>query len=131
MSDNLDTTRGAAGRLRLAGQPDLPVTVLLRHGSADAALVRLVVLLDAEESVEIAVERALLTAGVRESAADGSVRVHTLGNQVAIEVDALTVLLGLGDLVDFLLASFQAVPTGGEHDTVIALTQTALELSQA
>lgn len=124
------TTRGLGALLRLADQPDLPVTVLLRHDAGDAALVRAVVLLDADDAVELRLDRRLLTAGLSAPASDGDVRVSVVGTQVAVAVGDLTVLLGLGDLVDVLLETYTAAPTGSERDAVIKLTA-ALELLQA
>lgn len=96
MSKHPVTTRGAGGVLRLAGQPDLPVSVLLRHDVADAALVRLVVILADDDSVELELDRAQLTAGVMNA-----------GMTAAVTIGALTVLLGVADLVDFLLESYE------------------------
>jgi hypothetical protein len=129
------TTRGTAGTLRLAGQPDLPVTCLLRHDAAEPALVRVVIVLSEDgaeaDAAELAVDRSLLTDGVTGDAHDEDVRVSVLGTQVYVVVGALTVLLGLAGVVDFLLETYQAAPTGSEADVVIALTEAARELSQA
>lgn len=124
------TTRGLAADLRLAGQPDLPVLALLRHDAAEGALVRVVVVLADEDSIELPLDRALLTAGLSDPVTDGDVSVWVEGDRAAVRVAELTVLVGLAGLIDLLLASYAAAPTGSEHDTVIALTA-ARELLQA
>lgn len=125
------TTRGTGGTLRLAGQPDLQVPVLLRHDAAEAALVRMVLVLSDDDSAELALERSLLTAGLSAPVAEEDVRVAVVARQVAVKVGELTIVLPLADVVDFLLAAYAAAPTGAEHDVVIALTERARALSQA
>ena len=116
------TTSAVAGALRLSDLPELPVTVLLRHDAADAAAVRLVVLLD-EEPVELVVDRELLTAGLVAGAADGDVQVQVVGEQALVGVGDLGLALSLRDLADLLLRSYAAAPTGSERDVVIALEE--------
>jgi hypothetical protein len=124
------TTRGMGGTLQLAGQPDLPVTVLLRHDPADASCLRVVLVLDAEEFTDLPLDRALVTAGLIDPVADGDVSVRAEGDRAVVAVAGLTLSLGLADLIDVLLASYQAAPTGTERDAVISLTA-ARELLQA
>jgi hypothetical protein len=131
MTEHTLITRGVGGALRLTGSADLPVTVLLRHSSEDPAAVRAVVLMDAVESFELLIERSLLTAGLTSPSEDGDVRVSIAGTHAVVAVGELTLLLALTDLVDLLLASYVAAPSGSEHDVVIALSATARQLSEA
>ncbi len=124
------TTRGVGGILRLADQPDLPVTVLLRHDPAEASCLRAVVVLDDDEFADLPLDRALVTAGLTAASVEGDVSVRSEGDRALVEVAGLTLSLGLGDLIDVLLASYQAAPTGSERDAIISLTA-ARELLQA
>jgi hypothetical protein len=131
MSEHTLTTRGVGGALRLAGAPDLPVTILLRHSSQQPSALRAVVLLGDDESIELVVDRTLLTAGLTAPAEDADVGVSVVGSSVAIAVGELMLLMALADVVDLLLASYAAAPTGTELDTVIALTAAANQLAEA
>ena len=126
-------TRGLGAQLRLDGQPDLSVTVLVRHDAAVPHAVRLVVLLDgldSAESFELLVDRDLLTAGLVTGAdGDGDVQVQVVGDQALLEVVDLTVALPLGGLIDVLLSSYVGSPTGQDVDTVIALERRAQSLT--
>jgi hypothetical protein len=114
MSEQTLTTRGLGGVLRLQGQPDLPVTVLLRHSSAEPAAVRTVVVLDDDLSLELVVDRALLTSGSVHGDHEGEVQVAVVGAQVELTFADLSLRLALRDVVDVLLASYEAAPTGCE-----------------
>jgi hypothetical protein len=131
MSEPTVTTRGFGGTLRLAGQPDLPVTVLLRHTCAEPSAVRAVAVLDEDSSVDLLLERSLLTAGLDAPAEDGDVRVSSAGGDVLVEVGPLGLVLALADVVDLLLATYQAAPAVREQDLVIALHAPAEQVSRA
>jgi hypothetical protein len=131
MSQNLLTTRGVAATLCLTGQPDLTVVALLRHSSEVPSALRAVLLLDDEEPLELLLDRAMLSAGLTAPVRDGDVAVSVSGATAVLEVGPLTVLLGLGDLVDVLLETYAAVPTAAERDLVINLTATAQQLARA
>lgn len=118
----LATTRGLGGSLRLAAQPELPVTVLVRHQAEDPALIQVAVVLSDEESFDLPLDRTLLTAGVTSPAVDGDVAVSVELDRVLVQVGELGLLLGLQDVIDVLLASYAAAPTGAEQDVVISLT---------
>ncbi len=126
-------TRGLGAQLRLAGQPDLPVTVLARHDASVPYAVRLVVVLealDSAESFELLVDRGLLTSGVVTGAAgEGAVQVQVVGDQALLGIEDLAVVLPLRGLIELLLSSYVAAPTGQDADVVIALEQRAQSLA--
>ena len=97
-----DTTRALTAALRLEGQPELPVTALLRHRAAAPDLVQLVLVLD-EEPVELPLDRALLVDGLRGGAAHGDVQVQVHGRQVLLGVGDLDLSLPLAPVVELLL----------------------------
>ncbi|MGZ6792746.1 MAG: SsgA family sporulation/cell division regulator [Mycobacteriales bacterium] len=90
-----DTTRGLGGALRLPGLPELPVTVLARCAGAET---RLVVLLDADDSVELVLARELLTAGLGAPVADGQVQVAPSGGEVRVTAAGLDLVLAAADV---------------------------------
>jgi hypothetical protein len=130
MSETVLTTRGVTATLCLTGQPDLTVTALLRHSSENPSLLRIVLLLDADEPRELVFDRAMLSAGLTAPVTDGDVTVCVSGSTAVIAIGTLTVLLGLADLVDVLLETYAAVPTEVEQDLVINLTATAQQLAR-
>lgn len=97
-----DTTSALTAALRLEGQPDLPVTALLRHRAAQPDLVQLVLVLE-DEPVELPLDRGLLVDGVRAGAAHGDVQVQVVGKQVLLGVGELDLALPLAPVVELLL----------------------------
>ena len=119
------TTRALPAALRLPSQPDLPVTVLVRHEAQRPDLVRAVVLLE-DDSFELPLDRTLLTEGLIGASAHGDVQVQTVGDQVLVGVGELTVVLPRVAVTELLLASYAAAPTGAAIDLVIALERNSL-----
>ena len=98
-----ETTSALTAALRLDGQPELPVTALLRHRTAEPDLVQLVLVLD-EEPVEVPLDRGLLVDGVRSGGvAHGDVQVQVHGKQVLLGVGDLDLALPLAPVVELLL----------------------------
>lgn len=95
-------TRALTAALRLEGQPELPVTALLRHRAAEPDLVQLVLVLD-DEPLDIPLDRALLVEGLRDGAAHGDVQVQVHGKQVLLGVGDLDLSLPLAPVVELLL----------------------------
>ena len=101
-----DTVSALTAALRLEGQPELPVTALLRHRVAEPDLVQLVLVLDSHdegEPLEIPLDRALLVDGLRGGAAHGDVQVQVHGKQVLLGVGELDLALPLAPVVELLL----------------------------
>ncbi len=116
------TRRAVAGSLRLPGEPDLAVLVLLDHRADEPEQVRLVPVLDDEALCTLVVDRGLLTAGLIDGAAeDVDVEVQLRDDQVLIGIGRLRVVLGAHDLTELLLASFAAAPTGSQQERVLHL----------
>jgi hypothetical protein len=112
-------TRALGGLLRADGVPDLWLPVLLRYSPVDPFAVRLVLLLDADSSVEWLLDRDDLARGLREPVGLGDVRVHVEGTDVVVTLQAdgqpaTRLLLPLADVVEALAGSYALVPTGTE-----------------
>ena len=119
---------GLAGALRVAGEDDLLLPVLVRWSETDPEVLRLVLLLDADEAdgaPEWVIARSHVQAGMAAPSRDGAVLVQVTGRQLAITVGAgrtaATLLLPLADIAQLLGASYNAVPTGAESRVLLDL----------
>ena len=114
-------TRALGGLLRLdEHDPGLLLPVLVRYSPADPYAVRLVLLLDADSSVEWLLDRDALADAVRSSdpVGLGDVRLWSDGDAVVAELGderPARLHLPLRDVVEALVASYALVPTGAEQ----------------
>ena len=130
MREHAVITRGVGGALRVPGRPDLPVMVLLRAGCDAPAVVRVVVLLGTDDSLEVVVPTSALRAGLIAPTRDGEPHVSVVGTEAVVEVRGLALVLATADLVD-LLASHEGCTAHAGHGPTPVPTQTPRHLSGA
>jgi len=136
MQHHATITAELALRLVVPGSPALPVLASLRYDAADPYAVHVGFRTGAEEVVEWTFARQLLTDGVTHEVGEGDVQVwpaHSDGG--ALVCLALSSPSGralfevpLTELVEFLSATYLAVPTGCESDYVDLEAELALLL---
>ncbi len=129
-------TAELALRLVVPGSASLPVLAAVRYDAADPYAVHVGFRTGVEEVVEWTFARQLLTDGVTREVGEGDVGVWPSHDEDApIVCLALSSPSGralfevpLGDLVEFLSATYVAVPTGSESDFVDLDAELALLL---
>jgi hypothetical protein len=118
METTTTLTRAIGGLLRVPDGDDLWLPVLVRYSADDPYAVRVVLLLDAESSVEWLLARDQLAESLQRPVGIGDLRLRTEGTDVVVELgtgEAPTrLLLPLRDVVEVLASSYELVPTGTE-----------------
>jgi len=129
-------TAELALRLVVPGSPSLPVLAGVRYDVSDPYAVHVGFRTGADEVVEWTFARQLMTDGVTHSVGEGDVQVwpsHADGGPVvclALSSPSGRALfeVPLPELVQFLSATYSAVPTGSESDFVDLDAELALLL---